>query len=157
MESKSHTNILVLILSLLSINCFSQPFSFSDAVVKKGQFLPLWDIHFDFASSSLQSKPQPQLDSLVDFLINHKILKIEIGVHTDFRGDDNMNLILSKQRANTLEKYLIEKGIEKSRLKAIGFGENKPVFEYEDWKKYKDTHRCGYYKNGNRRVTVVIQ
>jgi len=156
MERKSYRYNLILIFSLFSIHVFSQPFYFTDTVIKKGQFLPLWEIHFDLASADLQVKPQPQLDSLVDFLIKNRTLKVEIGVHTDFRGEDNANLILSKQRANTLENYLIKKGVEKSRLKAIGFGENKPVIEYEDWKRYKDTHRCGYYKKGNRRVTVVV-
>lgn len=147
---------LFIALFLLSSLTFGQPFKFSDTTFVAKQFLPLWEIYFDFAKPSLQTRPQLQLDSLADFLIKNKSIKVEIGVHTDFRGDDKWNLDLSKKRAATLEQYLINKGVDKSKLVAIGFGETKPIIEYEDMKKITDTHRCGYYGRTNRRVTAVI-
>lgn len=146
----------ILILVFLSSFGFSQPFNLTDTSVKVGQFQHLYEIHFELASANLQSSGLIQLDSLFKFLKNNSKIKIELAVHTDFRGDDNQNLALSKQRATSIQKYLVDNGISADRIKAIGFGENKPVIEYEDWKKLADTHRCGYYGRSNRRVTIVI-
>jgi len=146
--------ILILFIPTLT---FGQPFKLSDKNVKKGQFIALWEIYFEAFKPNLQTKPQLQLDSVNSFLINNKDVLVEIGVHTDFRGDDKLNLKLSQDRADTLKKYLIKKGIDPKRITAIGFGETKPVIEYEDWKTLMDTHRCGYYGKTNRRVTVVVK
>jgi outer membrane protein OmpA-like peptidoglycan-associated protein len=141
---------------ILSFELFSQPFKLSDTSVKVGQFQYLYDIHFELGSANLQSSGLVQLDSVFQFLVNNPTTKIELGVHTDFRGDDNMNLELSKKRATTLKKYLVEKGINADRINAIGFGETKPIIKYEDWKEIMDKHRCGYYGRGNRRVSIVV-
>jgi outer membrane protein OmpA-like peptidoglycan-associated protein len=135
---------------------YSQTFSLADRNVKAGQFQHLYDIHFELGSSKLQSTGLIQLDSLIEFLKNNPTSKIELGVHTDFRGDDRQNLDLSKSRAKTNHKYLIEKGIATNRFRAIGFGETKPVIEYEKWESLIDSHRCGYYGRGNRRETIVV-
>jgi len=141
---------------LLASTGLSQPFKLTDTTVKVGQFQHLYDIHFDLGSPNLQITGLVQLDSVLQFLKINPTVKIELGVHTDFRGDDKLNLDLSKKRALTLNKYLVDKGIDAKRIKAIGFGETKSVIEYEDWKKIMDTHRCGYYGHGNRRVTIVV-
>ena len=47
--------------------------------------------------------------------------------YTDNIGDDSYNMKLSKNRANAVMSYLIDKGIDKSRLTAKGYGETQPV------------------------------
>ena len=47
--------------------------------------------------------------------------------HTDATGPDAYNMKLSKARANAARSYLIEQGIESSRLEATGYGETKPI------------------------------
>lgn len=148
--------LLFIVLLLNAVVALGQPFAFTDSTFKKGQFLPLWDIYFEMGSGHLMDGPQLQLDSLTQFLLRHPGLKVELGVHMDFRGDDDVNLWISTQRAISLKKHLTDKGVKSDHIVAIGFGENKPVLEYEDWKKLMDTHRCGYYGKTNRRVTVVI-
>ncbi len=54
-------------------------------------------------------------------------LKIEISSHTDSRGSDQYNLALSIKRANAAMDYLLQNGVPASRLKAIGYGEQKPL------------------------------
>ena len=54
-------------------------------------------------------------------------MKIEIGGHTDNVGDDNANLILSKQRADAVRDYLVENGISADLLETKGYGESKPI------------------------------
>lgn len=147
---------LLIVLTFTTFDSFGQVFSLSDSLVSKGQYIALYDIYFEFNKENLQEIEQFQLHSLVDFLKKNKKVKIEIGVHTDFRGSDDYNLNISQKRADFLKNYLQTKGISSKRIIAIGFGETKPVIEYEDWKKFKDTHRCGYYDRSNRRITIVI-
>lgn len=62
-----------------------------------------------------------------------KILKenptiwIELGSHTDSRGNDQYNQWLSQSRANSAVQYIIDQGIDKSRITAKGYGERVPV------------------------------
>ena len=65
------------------------------------------------------------LDKVVSVLKADKNLMIELSSHTDSRGSDSYNLILSQKRAKTAVDYLIVKGITKNRLKAIGYGETR--------------------------------
>jgi len=54
-------------------------------------------------------------------------MKIEIGAHTDDVGANTYNQQLSLKRAQSVKAYLIKKGISKDRIKAKGYGENKPI------------------------------
>ena len=54
-------------------------------------------------------------------------MKITVNAHTDTRGSDKYNMILSEKRANEAKKYLIKKGINSSRLIAKGFGKTQPL------------------------------
>jgi len=146
----------ILFFLFISLHVFSQPFNLADTNVKVGQFQHLYDIKFELGSANIILADVVQLDSLYQFLKNNPTVKIELGVHTDFRGDAKFNLELSKQRALSLQKYLADKGVTANRINPIGYGVTKPVIEYEDWRKLIDTHRCGYYGHSNRRVTIVV-
>lgn len=65
------------------------------------------------------------LNVIVINLNENKSYKLDILSHTDAIDDDNSNLELSKKRANAALEYLVSKGIDKNRLKAIGLGETK--------------------------------
>jgi outer membrane protein OmpA-like peptidoglycan-associated protein len=55
-------------------------------------------------------------------------MTIQISGHTDAMGKDADNLVLSNDRANAVRTFLINEGqIQASRLKAVGYGETKPV------------------------------
>ena len=51
---------------------------------------------------------------------------IELSSHCDFRGSENYNQKLSQARAEAVVEYLINNGIEKERLTAVGYGEIRP-------------------------------
>ena len=54
-------------------------------------------------------------------------MEVEVSAHTDARGPDEYNLNLSKKRAASTLDYLVSQGIEKDRLKSIGYGEMQPL------------------------------
>ena len=72
-----------------------------------------------------------KLNKLRDFLKNNPTIKIEIDGHTDTRGDAAANLKLSDARAKSVKDYLVQQGIEASRLSSKGFGETMPIFKDE--------------------------
>lgn len=65
------------------------------------------------------------LDKVITVLNSNPNLSIELSSHTDSRSSDSYNLQLSQKRAKSAVDYLISKGINKNRLKAIGYGETK--------------------------------
>jgi outer membrane protein OmpA-like peptidoglycan-associated protein len=68
---------------------------------------------------------------LIDFLILNKSLSIELQGHTDNVGSEEYNQKLSDSRANEVYNYLIDKGIEKTRMTYVGFGYSKPIASNE--------------------------
>ena len=63
------------------------------------------------------------VDKVIQIMKNNPTVKLEIISHTDARGSDSDNLRLSEKRADAVLDYLVSKGIEKNRLKALGKGE----------------------------------
>jgi outer membrane protein OmpA-like peptidoglycan-associated protein/tetratricopeptide (TPR) repeat protein len=65
------------------------------------------------------------LDKVISVLKTDKTLSIELSSHTDSKGSDQSNLLLSQKRAKATGDYLVSRGIAKERLKAIGYGETR--------------------------------
>lgn len=89
--------------------------------------ITLNNVFFDFDKSDLKSESYIELDKLADLLLKNPKIKIEISGHTDAKGEEKYNLILSQKRAESVANYLIQKGIDKSRLIAKGYGETQPI------------------------------
>ena len=87
----------------------------------------LANVFFDLGKSTLRKESFVELNKLYSFLKENKTVKIEIGGHTDTRGDDNANMQLSKDRAESVYNYIVEKGIDPSRLDHNGYGETQPI------------------------------
>jgi outer membrane protein OmpA-like peptidoglycan-associated protein len=84
-------------------------------------------IYFDFDKSSLKKESTLSLNKIVKVLSENTEMKITINAHTDNKGSDTYNLVLSEKRANEAKQYLIKNGIDASRLDAKGFGETEPL------------------------------
>ena len=84
------------------------------------------DIFYDFNKSTLRDESMVALDSLVLFMEDNLKITVEIMAHTDSRGTDAANLILSNARAKSVVDYMISKGIEVERLTSRGYGEDIP-------------------------------
>lgn len=97
------------------------------------QINALRNIYFDFDLHTLKKESYAELDNLLAFLNQNPSVKIEIAGHTDFVGPDGYNDVLSKQRAQAVVRYLLQKGIDSSRIVARGYGENKPLASNDDF------------------------
>lgn len=93
------------------------------------QPIVLEEIYFDFDSASLREESFPLLDRLYEMMVKYPTVKIEVGAHTDSKGSDTYNDRLSKARAKSVTEYLTAKGVDASRMTAVGYGESKPVAE----------------------------
>lgn len=95
--------------------------------LRKDEVIRLANVFFDFSKSDLRPESQTELDRLVDFLLQHATMTIELHGHTDDVGSDTENKRLSKERVEAVKTYLVSHGVQADRMKAIGYGESKPV------------------------------
>jgi outer membrane protein OmpA-like peptidoglycan-associated protein len=87
----------------------------------------LKDVQFKKGTADLEEKSLPTLDSVVEILKKHPSVRILVSGHTERVGAEERNLELSRERASTVRKYLIDKGIGKERLVAQGAGSSEPI------------------------------
>ncbi|MDD4921999.1 MAG: OmpA family protein [Bacteroidales bacterium] len=85
------------------------------------------NIFFGFGEWALMPESTPALDELVKLLQDNPHITVEIGAHTDRVGTDEYNNTLSEKRAASVVEYLQQKGIEKERLEAHGYGKTQPA------------------------------
>ncbi len=83
----------------------------------------LLDIYYDFDQSSLRDESLPELEKLLKLMQNNTSQIIEISSHTDTRGSNNYNNRLSQRRAESVVRWLIDKGVDRDRLVPRGYGE----------------------------------
>ena len=84
------------------------------------------DILYDLAKWDLKPQYQDSLQGHIKTLDENETIVIELASHTDSRGTDESNDILSQKRAESVVNYLIDRGIDPNRLVAKGYGERVP-------------------------------
>jgi len=96
--------------------------------------ITLENVLFDTGKSSLKSSSFSELDEVVAVMTRKKTMQIEVGGHTDSIGSEASNVKLSQDRADAVRNYLISKGIDATRISAVGYGEALPVADNKDEK-----------------------
>lgn len=82
-------------------------------------------VHFDFDQATVLPESMPLLEEVADTLLAHpEVTLVEVGGHTDARGNAEYNQQLSQRRVETVRRHLIDRGVEGSRLTAKGYGES---------------------------------
>mgnify|MGYP000200151230 CR=1 FL=1 len=114
--------------------------------IKIGSKIALRNVFFDTGKSNIRPESNSELDRLVKLLKDVPGLKIELSGHTDNTGSTDMNMKLSQDRADAVVAYLVSKGIAKNRMKAVGYGPNRPV----------DTNDTAEGRQNNRRTEFEI-
>ncbi len=103
-------------------------------------------ILFDIESSALKAETKQNLNKLSETLNKYDETEIRVLGHTDNTGTEKYNAALSKQRAASVNSYLVTKQVTPSRLTAIGYGELDPIA----------TNETVEGRELNRRVEIVI-
>ena len=84
-------------------------------------------IVFDFNKASIDPSSKPKLDEAIAVLKEYPDVKIKIVGHTDAVGTDEFNRTLSEERAAAVKQYLVDGGIDASRITTEGRGSSEPV------------------------------
>lgn len=95
--------------------------------IQPGESTTLNNVLFAHDSYELSEKSLIALKFITNFLTDHPELLIEIAGHTDNSGTASYNQLLSEQRAKTVYNYLIEQGVDETRLFYAGYGSTNPV------------------------------
>jgi len=82
-----------------------------------------------YASNQAEIKPESrkELNKMARIIKETPGIKVQINSHTDEIGENDYNMQLSEKRAQNVVDYLIGKGVDKSRLSAMGYGESLPI------------------------------
>ncbi len=114
--------------------------------VKLGETVVLKSIQFQQSKDFLLDESRPELAKVVELMRRYPKMEIELMGHTDNVGDASKNYALSERRVKTVKNYLLDKGIESSRIKTSAYGGNKPIAD----------NRSENTRKLNRRVEMKI-
>ncbi len=119
----------------------------------------LKNIYFDLNSSTLRKESNIELNNLANFLRTNPNLHIELGGHTDTRGNAEDNLKLSTERAKAVYTHLIQvERIDVNRLTFVGFGEREPIIiDSEIAALSLETEREKAHQTNRRTVYKIIK
>ncbi len=87
------------------------------------QSLDLPEIKFQTQSSRLTESGSRILDVVANVLQRYPGVRVEVGGHTDAQGDEQLNMQLSRDRASSVHRYLVSRGVDPDRLEVQGYGE----------------------------------
>ena len=116
------------------------------AALVENASITLNNLFFDWDKAELRPESFPELNRIVTLMAEHQTMQIEVSGHTDSSGPDAYNLGLSQRRANSVVKYLLDKGVNKDRMSVLFFGETRPI----------DTNDTPEGRKRNRRVEFKI-
>lgn len=105
-------------------------------------------VHFANGKAVILPDSAPLLDQVASTILsNGRLNLLRIEGHTDNQGDDAYNLELSNKRAQAVMRALLERGVEPARLKAVGYGETRPI----------SNNKLALGRAKNRRVEFMIE
>ncbi len=90
------------------------------------------NIYYPYKSAEISEAAAYELDKVVELLKVNPSIVVELGSHSDARGDAKYNRGLSQERAQSAVDYIAGKGIPGARLRAVGYGESQPVNKCTD-------------------------
>ena len=111
-----------------------------------GATMEIKNIGFEFGKATLLPESKLELDRIAQFLLDAKKYSMEIAGHTDDVGSNAANQVLSEERAQSVAAYLESRGVQRTRLKAVGYGKSRPLVK----------GRTEEARAKNRRVEMTI-
>ena len=123
----------------------------SDTGMGGGEAMPgegptgLEAVYFDFDSAALRSDQRPTLQANVGAINQHSEWKtVVLEGHCDERGSEEYNLALGERRANAVRRFLIDLGVDGSRLRTVSFGEARPAVPGHDENAWRYNRRVEF-------------
>lgn len=110
-----------------------------------GKSLCLPNLNFETNSANILPSSYEELNSLAQWIAGHPDIKLQISGYTDKTGTDEFNLQLSKDRAASVKKYLVNKGVSDYAIDTEGYGSTNPIDQ---------THIASLT---NRRVEICLK
>ncbi|MBO0949045.1 OmpA family protein [Fibrella forsythiae] len=129
----------------ISINLTEKTANFDLVPIVAGAKITLNNIYFAQSKYELQAESFPELDQLATVMRQNPTMTIRLEGHTDIIGDFDKNLELSRNRVQSVKQYLTSKGINATRVEAVGYGHSRPI-----------NSTPGKPHPENRRVELVI-
>ncbi len=105
-------------------------------------------VYFDFNMYDLKEESQNKLAVQAEWLNMYKDVVVKIEGHCDERGTNAYNQGLGSRRANAVKSFLLERGVESSRIKVVSYGEAKPEVA---------EHNEEAWAQNRRSITVVAK
>lgn len=90
-----------------------------------GSSIKLKNINYDLDQYDIRTDAKPELNRLVQFMVDNPSVHVEVSSHTDSRGTAGYNQTLSQNRAKEAIAYVVSQGIPLYRITGIGYGESK--------------------------------
>lgn len=135
----------------------SKTFQFNDTVFAPGQVKTVRTIvYYDGRFYNDTATTWNTLDSITDFLLKNEHLTVEIGVHTDYRGSDKYNLMLSKRRAEAIKSYVVDKGVKTTQVIPVGYGETQPLIPAHEIIEMDNQEKREIAHKKNRRTEIKV-
>jgi peptidoglycan-associated lipoprotein len=105
----------------------STPVEAARRAIEAARAVLLQTIYYDYDSDELRSDARAVLDDKLRVLNANPGLRIRIEGHCDERGTDQYNLALGRRRADQAKRYLLDRGIDASRIETMSFGRERPA------------------------------
>ncbi len=106
-----------------------------------GSKVVMKNIFFDLGKADLKKESIGELENIVSLMQRNPSIKLQINGHTDNSGDAQANKTLSLKRAESVLNFLNQKGIEAARLRAVGYGEERPIVSNDDEQGGREVNR----------------
>ena len=106
----------------------------------------LRNIYFDYDRATFKTESYSDLNKLESMLRQNPQIRVEISGHTDSYGHWQYNRTLSQKRAEAVKDFLTKKGIDTRRIKAVGYGESKPLATNDDEDEGRELNRRVEFK-----------
>ena len=103
-------------------------------------------VYFETGRAIIKEESHALLDEVAELMIAHpELLLIRIEGHTDSRGNDSSNQLLSQRRAEAVRVFLIGEGVAETRLSSVGYGESRPLEKAETSQAWEKNRRVDFF------------
>lgn len=105
-----------------------------------------YTVYFDLDSADIGEDASQILEAAIQEIKDSEMAVLVVAGYADRSGSDEHNILLSENRAESVARYLADKGIERERMRVNFYGESQPALNTDD----------GAAEAGNRRVRITV-